>query len=124
MRCRQRETVNEGIVPGGGAALLRAVTLAGDAEIASRFVRSAWEEPTRQIANNAGQEGAVGIVDHTKVTRSALQTLISVASVMLGREARPDYSAKTNMLLRLILELAPSSASGTSPLKFVLLPTP
>ncbi len=116
-----RAAVEEGIVPGGGVALLRAVraldslTVAGDEKIGVAIVRRACEEPTRQIANNAGQEGAVvienirkqsdvnygfnaaitkyedlvkaGVIDPTKVTRSALQNASSIASLMLTTEA-------------------------------------
>jgi chaperonin GroEL len=116
-----RAAVEEGIVPGGGVALLRAahvldaLTFAGDEKIGVAIVRRACEEPTRQIANNAGQEGAVvienirtqsnvnygfnaattqyedlviaGVIDPTKVTRSALQNASSIASLMLTTEA-------------------------------------
>jgi chaperonin GroEL len=116
-----RAAVEEGIVPGGGVALLRAVSVldslafAGDEKIGVAIVRRACEEPTRQIANNAGHEGAVviekirnhadvnygfnaatahyedlvkaGVIDPTKVTRSALQNASSIASLMLTTEA-------------------------------------
>jgi chaperonin GroEL len=116
-----RAAVEEGIVPGGGVALLRAagvldaLTFAGDERIGVAIVRRACEEPTRQIANNSGHEGAVvvenirtqsdanygfnattaqyedlvkaGIIDPTKVTRSALQNASSIASLMLTTEA-------------------------------------
>ncbi len=116
-----RAAVEEGIVPGGGVALLRAahvidlLTFADDEKIGAAIVRRACEEPTRQIANNAGQEGAVvieniraqsdvnygfnaattqyedlvkaGVIDPTKVTRSALQNASSIASLMLTTEA-------------------------------------
>jgi chaperonin GroEL len=116
-----RAAVEEGIVPGGGVALLRAahvldsLTVAGDENIGVAIVRRACEEPARQIANNAGLEGAVvieniqtrsdlnygfnaatmqyedlvnaGVVDPTKVTRSALQNAGSIASLMLTTEA-------------------------------------
>ena len=116
-----RAAVEEGIVPGGGVALLRAahvldaLTFVGDEKIGVAIVRRACEEPTRQIANNAGQEGAVvienirtqsnvnygfnaataqyedlvksGVIDPTKVTRSALQNASSIASLMLTTEA-------------------------------------
>jgi chaperonin GroEL len=116
-----RAAVEEGIVPGGGVALLRAahvldsLTFAGDEKIGVAIVRRACEEPTRQIANNAGREGAVvvehiraqsdlnygfnaattqyedlvkaGVIDPTKVTRSALQNASSIASLMLTTEA-------------------------------------
>src|SRR5207253_3567672 len=60
-----RAAVEEGIVAGGGVALLRAahvldsLTFAGDEKVGAAIVRRACEEPTRQIANNAGHEGAV-----------------------------------------------------------------
>jgi chaperonin GroEL len=116
-----RAAVEEGIVPGGGVALLRAahvldaLTLTGDEKTGIAIVRRACEEPTRQIANNAGHEGAVvidnirthddvnygfnaatgkyedlvkaGVIDPTKVTRSALQNASSIASLMLTTEA-------------------------------------
>ena len=116
-----RAAVEEGIVPGGGVALLWAarvldsLTFAGDEKVGVAIVRRACEEPTRQIANNAGQEGAVvienirmqtnvnygfnaeaaqyedlvkaGVIDPTKVTRSALQNASSIASLMLTTEA-------------------------------------
>jgi chaperonin GroEL len=116
-----RAAVEEGIVPGGGVALLRAahvldsLSYAGDERIGVAIVRRACEEPTRQIANNAGHEGAVvienirtqsdvnygfnaattkyedlvkaGVIDPTKVTRSALQNASSIASLMLATEA-------------------------------------
>jgi chaperonin GroEL len=131
-----RATVEEGIVPGGGVALLRAahvldaLVFAGDEKIGVAIVRRACEEPTRQIANNAGHEGAVvienirtqsdvnygfnaattkyedlvkaGVIDPTKVTRSALQNASSIASLMLTTEAmvcepREDkYAASQN----------------------------
>jgi len=131
-----RAAVEEGIVPGGGVALLRAARVldslifAGDEKIGVAIVRRACEEPTRQIANNAGHEGAVvienirtrsdlnygfnaattqyedlvkaGVIDPTKVTRSALQNASSIASLMLTTEARvceprdDKYSASPN----------------------------
>ncbi len=116
-----RAAVEEGIVPGGGVALLRAarvldsLTLTGDEKVGVAIIKRACEEPTRQIANNAGHEGAVviekirangeanfgfnaatgqyedlvkaGVIDPTKVTRSALQNAASIASLMLTTEA-------------------------------------
>jgi chaperonin GroEL len=116
-----RAAVEEGIVPGGGVALLRAVRaldpliVTGDEKIGVAIVRRACEEPTRQIANNAGHEGSIviekirthsdlnygfnaateqfedlakaGVIDPTKVTRSALQNASSIASLMLTTEA-------------------------------------
>ena len=116
-----RAAVEEGIVPGGGVALLRAaraldsLTFTGDEKTGVAIIRRACEEPTRQIANNSGYEGAVvienirtqtdvnygfnaatlqyedlvkaGVIDPTKVTRSALQNASSIASLMLTTEA-------------------------------------
>ncbi len=116
-----RAASEEGIVPGGGIALLRArkklseVKLKGDEQIGVSIVERALEEPLRMIATNAGQEGSVvvqtlmgekkvtmgydaeenkytdmleaGIVDPTKVTRSALQNAASIAALMLTTEA-------------------------------------
>ncbi|HUI53410.1 MAG TPA: chaperonin GroEL [Bryobacteraceae bacterium] len=116
-----RAAVEEGIVPGGGVALLRASkTLAttkvdGDEQIGIDIVRRACEEPLRQIVANSGTEGAIvvekirehsnvnfgfnaqtdtyedlvstGVIDPTKVTRSALQNAASIASLMLTTEA-------------------------------------
>jgi chaperonin GroEL len=116
-----RAAVEEGIVPGGGVALLRAGhTLQnfkgeGDEQIGVDIIRRATEEPLRQIAGNAGYEGAIvlekvrsnsdnnfgfnaqtgqyedlvksGVIDPTKVTRSALQHASSIAALMLTTEA-------------------------------------
>jgi chaperonin GroEL len=115
-----RAAIEEGVVPGGGIALLRAakaldkVLLEGDAAIGVNLVRRALESPLRQIAANAGAEGSLivehvlkqpenigynaatgeyvdmfkaGIVDPTKVTRSALQNAGSVAAMLLTTEA-------------------------------------
>jgi chaperonin GroEL len=115
-----RAAVEEGIVPGGGVAYLRCLPalekmkLEGDKKIGVDIVRRALEEPIRQIANNAGQEGSVvtekvkgekgafgfdaaqddytdmikaGIIDPTKVVRLALQNAASVASLMITTEA-------------------------------------
>jgi chaperonin GroEL len=116
-----RAAVEEGIVPGGGVALLRAQKslenikgLEGDEKIGVQIVRRAIEEPTRTLADNAGAEGALvveevkkrkgnegydvateqytdlvkaGIVDPTKVTRSALQNAASIAGLLLTTEA-------------------------------------
>jgi chaperonin GroEL len=115
-----RAAMEEGIVPGGGVALLRCIPvldklkLTGDEEIGVSIVKKALEEPIRQIVNNAGLESSVivdkvkssdkqnygfdaqkeeyvdlvqaGIIDPTKVTRSALQNAASVASLMLTTE--------------------------------------
>ncbi|MDO4774889.1 MAG: chaperonin GroEL [Aerococcaceae bacterium] len=115
-----RAAVEEGIVPGGGTALVNvqdvvsAVEADGDEATGVRIVARALEEPVRQIAANAGKEGSVivdtlrrsnkgvgynaaedrfenmieaGIVDPTKVTRSALQNAASVAALLLTTEA-------------------------------------
>jgi len=116
-----RAAVEEGIVPGGGVALLRAVKgldglkVPGDEQIGVNIVRRAVEEPVRQIVGNAGYEGAIviekirssndphygfnaataeyedlvkaGVIDPTKVTRSALQNASSIAALMLTTEA-------------------------------------
>ncbi|MHB8483509.1 MAG: chaperonin GroEL [Nitrospiria bacterium] len=114
-----KAAVEEGIVPGGGVALLRCVSalekleLRGDQQMGVNIVRRALEEPIRQITENAGFEGSVvvekvkgekgnmgfdaasgnyvnmvdaGIIDPTKVTRSALQNAASVAGLMLTTE--------------------------------------
>ncbi|HEU4905815.1 MAG TPA: chaperonin GroEL [Solirubrobacterales bacterium] len=115
-----KAAVEEGIVPGGGVALLRctaaveAIKASGDVAVGVAIVRRALEEPLRQIAGNAGFEGAVvvgkvremkadegfnaltesyenlveaGIIDPTKVVRCALQNAASVASLLLTTEA-------------------------------------
>ncbi len=116
-----RAAVEEGIVPGGGVALLRAQKaldnikdLEPDEKVGVAIVRRAVEEPTRQLADNAGREGALvveevkkrkgnegydvsadeytdlvkaGIVDPTKVTRTALQNAASIAGLLLTTEA-------------------------------------
>src|SRR5213596_453966 len=116
-----RAAVEEGIVPGGGVAFLRTQkaldnvkNLEADEKIGVQIVRRAIEEPTRQLANNGGAEGALvveevkkrkgnegydvateqytdlvkaGIVDPTKVTRSALQNAASIAGLLLTTEA-------------------------------------
>jgi chaperonin GroEL len=117
-----RAAVEEGIVPGGGVALLRvipaldklAAEMTGEQAFGVRVVRRALEEPIRQIAGNAGREGSIvvqkvrdgqgafgynagtdtfedlveaGVIDPTKVTRSALQNAASVAALMITTEA-------------------------------------
>ena len=116
-----RAAVEEGIVAGGGVALVRAAKaldgLTGDDEdetVGINIIRRAIEEPLRQIAGNAGQEGAVvvgkvreggdnfgfnaateayedlvsaGVIDPAKVTRTALQNAASIAGLMLTTEA-------------------------------------
>jgi len=114
-----RAAVEEGIVPGGGVALLRAgavlntLKLKGDEQIGADIIRRALEEPLRQLAHNAGDEGSVvvqrvmsekgnvgynaetgtfedlvaaGIIDPKKVTRSALQNASSVSGLLLTTE--------------------------------------
>jgi len=116
-----RAAVEEGIVPGGGVALLRAckalagLKVDGDEQIGVNIVKRACEEPLRQIVANSGTEGAIviekvrdnsnpnfgfnaqtevyedlvvaGVIDPTKVTRTALQNAASIASLMLTTEA-------------------------------------
>ncbi|MGD0014570.1 MAG: chaperonin GroEL [Bryobacteraceae bacterium] len=116
-----RAAVEEGIVPGGGVALLRAakalagVKVEGDEKIGIDVIRRACEEPLRQIVGNAGFEGAIavekirgnenlnfgfnaesgvyedlvaaGVIDPTKVVRTALQNASSIAALMLTTEA-------------------------------------
>ncbi len=116
-----KAAVEEGIVPGGGVALIRSVPAlaklkaAGDEQIGIDIVKRALEEPLRLIVQNAGEEGAVvcekvransnpnfgfdaqtetygdlveaGVIDPTKVTRTALQNAASIASLMLTTEA-------------------------------------
>ncbi len=118
-----RAAVEEGIVPGGGVALVRAIpavdvlikTLNGDEKIGAQIVRRSLEEPLRQIVANAGEEGSVvvakvieskeahfgynaatcvfedlvkaGIIDPTKVTRTALENAASIAGLLLTTEA-------------------------------------
>ncbi|MCL2540512.1 MAG: chaperonin GroEL [Firmicutes bacterium] len=118
-----RAAVEEGIVPGGGVALLRAVPklneligkLSGDEKLGAVAIAKALEEPIRQISINAGVDGGVvvdkvldskdnnfgfdalnnkygnmidfGIIDPTKVARSALQNAASVASTLLTTES-------------------------------------
>ena len=115
-----RAAVEEGIVPGGGTALIRATGLIGDLGLSgdeatgADIIVSAIEAPLRQLAANAGLEGALivekvknasgnegynvatgdyvdlieaGVVDPTKVTRSALQNAASISGLMLTTEA-------------------------------------
>ena len=118
-----RAAVEEGIVPGGGVALVRCVpavqaligTLTGDEKTGAQIVLRSLEEPLRQIVANAGEEGAVvvakvleskephygynaqtstfedlvkaGVIDPTKVTRTALQNAASIAALLLTTEA-------------------------------------
>ena len=118
-----RAAVEEGIVPGGGVALVRSAvavdevlkSLEGDEKIGASIIRRALEEPLRMIVSNTGAEGAVvigkileskdanygynaatgayedlvkaGVIDPTKVTRTALQNAASIAGLMLTTEA-------------------------------------
>jgi chaperonin GroEL len=116
-----RAAVEEGIVPGGGVAFIRALPaleklkIDGDEQIGVNIVKRALEEPLRMIVSNAGHEGAVvlgkvkeskdtnfgfnaatdeysdmisaGILDPTKVTRTALQNAASISALMLTTEA-------------------------------------
>ena len=116
-----RAAVEEGIVPGGGVALVRSIagldSIAGETEgetTGVRIVRRALEEPLRQIADNAGHEGAVvveivsegegaygfnarseeygdlvsmGVIDPTKVVRTALSNAASIATLLLTTDA-------------------------------------
>ncbi len=116
-----RAAVDEGIIPGGGVALVRSLSalddikLKGDEKIAISILKRALEEPMRQLACNAGLDGAVvmqkvkestsinfgydiqkdkycnmieaGIMDPTKVTRNALENAASIAALMLTNEA-------------------------------------
>src|SRR5688572_31401105 len=116
-----RAAVEEGIVPGGGVSLVNCIEaveslkLEGDERVGAMIIRRALESPMRQIAANAGQDGAVivqnvrgkksktwgynaatdvyedmvsaGVIDPTKVTRTALQNAASVASLLLTTDA-------------------------------------
>jgi chaperonin GroEL len=114
-----RAAVEEGIVPGGGVALIRCqealegIKLVGDEAVGAKIVMRAIEEPLRQLAYNAGDEGATvvqhvrakkgavgynaatgeyedlmkaGVIDPTKVTRTALQNAASIAGLLLTTE--------------------------------------
>ena len=115
-----KAAVDEGVVVGGGVALIRALQQIGDLkfegeeQIGLNILKRALEEPAKQIAFNAGKDGAVvveeikkhegnfgynakankyedlveaGIIDPTKVTRSALQNAASIAALLLTTEA-------------------------------------
>jgi chaperonin GroEL len=115
-----RAAVEEGIVPGGGVALLRtmkalsALKLEGDEAVGAQIIKKALEEPIRMIAENGGVEGSIvidkvlakdgnfgynaetdeygdmmkfGVIDPTKVTRTALENAASIASLLLTTEA-------------------------------------
>jgi chaperonin GroEL len=124
-----KAAVEEGVIPGGGVMLFRSINalkdlkLAGDQQIGADIVKRALEEPIRQIALNAGKEGAevvarlkaekgerigynadkdryedlfeAGVIDPTKVVRNALQNATSIASMVLTTEALvTDYDEK------------------------------
>jgi len=115
-----RAAVEEGIVPGGGVALLRCISsldelkLEGDEQTGINIIKKALEEPIRQIVNNAGLEGSIvvqrvreektnvgydvvadkyqdmlqaGVIDPTKVTRTALENAASIAALLITTEA-------------------------------------
>jgi chaperonin GroEL len=117
-----KAAVEEGILPGGGTALIRCIqavenlskTLEGDEKVGASIIAKSLSSPLRQIAENAGKEGAIvfqtvknlpksegynalsdeyvdmigaGILDPTKVTRSALESAASIASILLTTEA-------------------------------------
>ena len=117
-----RAAVEEGIVPGGGVALLRAISRRStvssfdreDEQVGANILRRALEAPIRQIAENSGAEASIvvakvregeggygynaqtddyenlvkaGVIDPTKVVRSALQNAASIASLLLTTEA-------------------------------------
>jgi len=127
-----RAAVEEGVVPGGGVALLRAssaldsLKVEGDEKIGVDIIRRACEEPLRLIASNAGKEASVianevkknkgaygynaysdtfedllnsGVIDPTKVTRTALENAASIASLILTTECivseKPESKEKT-----------------------------
>jgi chaperonin GroEL len=131
-----KAAVEEGVVPGGGVALLRsqaaimdvAAKLEGDESTGAKIIAKAVEEPVKQIALNAGLEGGVvvakikelegpnglnaatgdyedlfkaGVIDATKVTRSALQNAASIAALFLTTEAviadKPEKEAAPAM---------------------------
>jgi len=135
-----RAAVEEGIVPGGGVALLRTVKaidstikkLSGDEKLGAQIIRKAIEAPLKQLCMNAGVEGAVviqkvisgkrgynvatgkyedliksGVVDPTKVTRTALQNASSISGLLLTTEAiitdieveQPKQTNKTEEIL-------------------------
>lgn len=131
-----RAATQEGIVPGGGVALIRTLAaldklkLEGDEQIGVVIVKRAIEEPLRQIVENAGLEGSVvvqrikqektnvgydvnqdayvdmieaGVIDPTKVTRSALQNASSIAALLLTTEVivadKPEKEDKMSAML-------------------------
>ncbi|WP_101927525.1 MULTISPECIES: chaperonin GroEL [Luteimonas] len=90
-----RAAVEEGVVPGGGVALVRALQAIGELKGANEdqnhgiiIALRAMEAPLREIVTNCGEEPSVfGILDPTKVTRSALQNAASIAGLMITTEA-------------------------------------
>ncbi len=118
-----RAAVEEGIVPGGGTALLRCMStlserikvMTGEEKVGAEIINKVLSEPTRQLAQNAGLEGSIvvqnilekkdvnyglnidtdkyedlieaGVIDPTKVTRTALQNAASIASLLITTEA-------------------------------------
>ena len=137
-----RAAVEEGIVPGGGVALLRCIPaldelkLEGDERIGVSIVKRALEEPIRQIVNNAGLEGSIvvqkvreektnvgydvvadkyrdmlqaGVIDPTKVTRTALENAASIAALLITTEVLiTDIPEKER-------PMPPMSGGGMSP---------
>jgi chaperonin GroEL len=125
-----KAAVEEGIIPGGGVAFIRAIEklntlkLEGERQFGVQIVKKALEEPTRWIALNAGHDGSIvvekvkngkggfgfdaakeiyvddmqkaGIIDPTKVARTALQNASSVASLLLTTEAMIAEKPKEN----------------------------
>ena len=135
-----KAAVEEGIVPGGGIALLRAsmalsaLTLEGDQQVGVKIIARAIEAPLRWIATNAGHEGSIvvervkgmkdaegfnaqtetyedlvqaGVIDPTKVVRSALQNAASIASLLLTTEAVISQIPEDSR------ETAPSGGGGS-----------
>jgi chaperonin GroEL len=134
-----RAAIEEGIIPGGGSALVAAISSLDNVQVAPgdeatgvSILRRALEEPLRQIAINAGKDGSVivegvrrsnsgygfnaltseyvdmfqaGIIDPVKVTRSALQNAVSIASMVLS----------TDTLITDIPEEAPAAPAGGMP---------
>ncbi|MCG2678283.1 chaperonin GroEL, partial [bacterium] len=137
-----RAAVEEGIVPGGGVALLRCIPaldelkLEGDEQIGVNIIKRTLEEPIRQIVNNAGLEGSIvvqkvkgektnvgydvvadkyrdmlqaGVIDPTKVTRTALENAASIAALLITTEVLiTDIPEKER-------PMPPMSGGGMSP---------
>ena len=133
-----KAAVEEGILPGGGVALLKAakalekLELDGDEQVGVKILKRALEEPTKQLAENAGHEGSIvvekiktledgvgfdvlseeyvemmkaGIIDPTKVTKSAVQNAVSVGGLLLT----------TGAIVAQIEEKSPAPAMPPSP---------